>query len=246
MDGRGRRRRASGSRAARPRSASARRVSTLVTLSRAPACGGRLDVAIRLRSSLGTVRVTRALKVSGRCLRARSTSRSATARAIRAALVRSDPVSRTCLVTGAAGFIGSHLCEALLDDGWTVRGLDCLTDFTPLAEKHRRLAALATRGPRFSFVARDLSRGSIDAELAGADVVFHLAGQAGVRDSFGPGLVNHIDRNIRATQCLAEAMRAAAAAAAWCWRARRRSTARRPRPGRCARTPPRAPRRRTG
>ena len=54
--------------------ASARRVSTLVTLSRVPACGGRLDVAIRLRSSLGSVRVIRAIRVGGRCLRATSTS----------------------------------------------------------------------------------------------------------------------------------------------------------------------------
>ena len=56
--------------------ASARRVSTLVTLSRAPTCGGRLDVAIRLRSSLGSARATRSLKVRGRCLRATSTARA--------------------------------------------------------------------------------------------------------------------------------------------------------------------------
>jgi hypothetical protein len=60
---------------------SARRVSSLITLSRAPSCGGRLAVAIRLRSSLGTARITRTLKVSGRCLKATSTSRMRAGRA---------------------------------------------------------------------------------------------------------------------------------------------------------------------
>lgn len=112
---------------------------------------------------------------------------------------------RTCVVTGAAGFIGSRLCALLLDDGWTVRGVDRLTDFTPVAEKRRRLAALGARG-RFAFLRRDLARDDIADALRGADVVFHLAGQAGVRDSFGAGAQAHVERNVRATERLAQAM----------------------------------------
>jgi nucleoside-diphosphate-sugar epimerase len=114
-------------------------------------------------------------------------------------------VSRTCVVTGAAGFIGSRLCALLLDAGWTVRGLDRLTDFTPVAEKRRRIAALSARGP-FAFARVDLARGDVRDALRGADVVFHLAGQAGVRDSFGAGALAHVERNVRATTRLAEAM----------------------------------------
>ena len=84
------------------------------------------------------------------------------------------------VVTGAAGFIGSRLCALLLDDGWTVRGIDRLTDFTPVAEKRRRLASLEERG-RFGFDRLDLARHDLREALRGADVVFHLAGQAGVR-----------------------------------------------------------------
>ena len=114
-------------------------------------------------------------------------------------------MSRTCVVTGAAGFIGSRLCSLLLDDGWTVRGLDRLTDFTPVAEKRRRLAALEARDG-FGFERLDLARHDLGGVLRGADVVFHLAGQAGVRDSFGAGALAHVERNVRATERLAEAM----------------------------------------
>lgn len=114
-------------------------------------------------------------------------------------------MSRTCVVTGAAGFIGSRLCALLLDDGWTVRGIDRLTDFTPVAEKRRRVASLAARG-RFTFDRLDLARHDLREALRGADVVFHLAGQAGVRDSFGAGALAHVERNVRATERLALAV----------------------------------------
>jgi nucleoside-diphosphate-sugar epimerase len=114
-------------------------------------------------------------------------------------------VSRTCVVTGAAGFIGSRLCALLLDAGWTVRGLDLLTGFTPVADKRRRIAALSACD-RFAFGRVDLARDDVHDELRGADVVFHLAGQAGVRDSFGAGAGAHVERNVRATARLAGAM----------------------------------------
>lgn len=109
------------------------------------------------------------------------------------------------VVTGAAGFIGSHLCARLLDDGWVVRGLDSLSE-DPHGHKRRRLAALAGRGQRFSFARRDLARHPLEAELDGCDVVFHLAGQPGVRGSFGAGFDAHLERNLRAAQRLVEAM----------------------------------------
>lgn len=109
------------------------------------------------------------------------------------------------VVTGAAGFIGSHLCAALLVDGWRIRGLDSLAEDAG-GHKRRRVAALAARGPRFSFARRDLARDPLADELSGADVVFHLAGRPGVRGSFGAGFDAHLEGNLRATQRLVEAL----------------------------------------
>jgi UDP-glucuronate 4-epimerase len=113
------------------------------------------------------------------------------------------------VVTGVAGFIGAHLAERLLADGWRVTGLDALTAFTPLADKCRRLAHLSEwRG--FAFARRDLASDALIDHLEGADVVFHLAGQPGVRGSFGPGFAAHVRRNVTATHRLLEAAVAAA------------------------------------
>lgn len=109
------------------------------------------------------------------------------------------------VVTGAAGFIGSHLTERLLADGWSVLGLDALTEFTPVADKRRRLAHLS-EWDGFTFVRRDLACDPLGHDVSGADVVFHLAGQPGVRGSFGPGFVHHVRRNVIATHRLLEAM----------------------------------------
>src|SRR5262245_39415237 len=77
-----------------------------------------------------------------------------------------EPFMR-CLVTGAAGFIGSHLCERLLADGHAVTGVDCFTDYYPRAVKERNLASLreqqfvtgSLRDPQFAFRELDLSEG---------------------------------------------------------------------------------------
>ncbi|HEX4612518.1 MAG TPA: NAD-dependent epimerase/dehydratase family protein, partial [Urbifossiella sp.] len=63
-----------------------------------------------------------------------------------------------CVVTGAAGFIGSHLCERLLADGHTVVGVDCFTDYYPRPVKDRNLAG-ARAHPRFTFREVDRSAG---------------------------------------------------------------------------------------
>ena len=87
------------------------------------------------------------------------------------------------LVTGCAGFIGSHLAERLLADGHEVVGVDCLTPFYDPARKTRALDALAD-DPRFEHRALDLSRDPLEGLLDGVSVVYHLAGQPGVRQSF--------------------------------------------------------------
>ncbi|MBI2706478.1 MAG: NAD-dependent epimerase/dehydratase family protein [Actinobacteria bacterium] len=110
------------------------------------------------------------------------------------------------LVTGAAGFIGSHLCERLLADGHTVRAIDSFTDYYPPESKRRNIAEFAG-SPAFELLTLDLSTDKIDQALAGVDVVFHLAGQPGVRLSWADGFRSYAERNILATQRLLEATR---------------------------------------
>ena len=108
------------------------------------------------------------------------------------------------LVTGCAGFIGSHLTESLLAGGHEVVGLDCFSDNYPRAHKQANLAA-AQEHDGFAFVAADLV--TVDAErlLDGIDVVFHLAAEPGVRSSWGQRFDRYLRNNIRATQRLLEA-----------------------------------------
>jgi UDP-glucuronate 4-epimerase len=108
------------------------------------------------------------------------------------------------LVTGCAGFIGSHLVESLLADGHEVVGVDCFTDNYPREHKQANLA-VARGHDRFSFVNADLV--TVDAErlLDGCDVVFHLAAEPGVRSSWGQRFDRYLRNNIRATQRLLEA-----------------------------------------
>ena len=89
------------------------------------------------------------------------------------------------LVTGAAGFIGSHLCESLLDDGDQVIAVDCFTGHYRRGCKERNLAPLRAR-PGFTFIKADLAEVAIAPLLRAVDCVFHIAGQPGVRTSWGP------------------------------------------------------------
>jgi UDP-glucuronate 4-epimerase len=88
------------------------------------------------------------------------------------------------VVTGAAGFIGSHVCETLLDRGEQVLGIDALTDSYDPDLKRRNYTGLLVR-PEFEFLARRVDGLNLTAVLAGADAVCHLAGSPGVRSADG-------------------------------------------------------------
>jgi UDP-glucose 4-epimerase len=109
------------------------------------------------------------------------------------------------LVTGAAGFIGSHLSAALLDSGASVTAIDCFTDYYPRAVKEANLAGLKGRSG-FTFTEGALQDVDLHALLQGVTHVFHLAGQPGVRKSWGGDFDVYIRDNIQATQRLLEAL----------------------------------------
>jgi nucleoside-diphosphate-sugar epimerase len=107
------------------------------------------------------------------------------------------------VVTGCAGFLGSQLCERLVDIGHDVTGVDCFTPYYSRAIKERNLERLRDE-PAFFFNEIDLARDDIDGLLEGAQGVFHLAAQAGVRDSFGARFADYVENNVLATQRLLE------------------------------------------
>ena len=109
----------------------------------------------------------------------------------------------SAVVTGCAGFLGSHLCEALLESGHAVTGVDCFTDFYARALKERKVARLC-RAPDFLLVEADIAEAPLESVLEDVDVVFHLAAQAGVRTSFGDGFRDYLHHNVQGTQRLLE------------------------------------------
>jgi len=112
------------------------------------------------------------------------------------------------LVTGGAGFIGSHLSERLLDQGATVRAIDAFTDFYPRPLKERNLQELRGRDG-YEFVEGDLRQLDLAKMLEGVTHVFHLAAQAGVRGSWGSEFQVYTGLNVDSTQRLLEACRKA-------------------------------------
>lgn len=116
---------------------------------------------------------------------------------------------RTALVTGSAGFIGFHLCQRLLADGWRVVGFDGMTDYYDVRLKQRRHAMLS-QSPGFRAVeglleAPGLVRGLV--EDVKPDVIVHLAAQAGVRYSIDAPR-SYVDANLIGSFEVLEAARA--------------------------------------
>ena len=136
--------------------------------------------------------------------------------------------SATCLVTGVAGFVGSHLAEMLLSLGHSVVGVDCFTNYYARSIKQQNLAHLLA-SDRFTLLSADLLELDLPALLSGTadtfeegrrgsdpelavtkrrvDYVFHLAAQAGVRASWGRSFEIYTRNNVLATQRLLEAAR---------------------------------------
>src|SRR4051794_8617118 len=112
------------------------------------------------------------------------------------------------LVTGAAGFVGSHLTERCLDLGWEVVAVDSLTTYYSPARKVRNAASFEHH-PACTYLEQDLLDLDLDTLLTDCNVVFHLAAQAGVRASWGQSFDVYTQLNVTVLQRLLEAARAA-------------------------------------
>jgi nucleoside-diphosphate-sugar epimerase len=110
------------------------------------------------------------------------------------------------VVTGAAGFIGSHLCERLLADGHEVVGVDSFSDYYD-RERKRANIKQAESHHSFTLEEADLVDADLPRILRGARYVFHLAGQPGVRPSWGGQFDRYVHDNILAAQRLLESLR---------------------------------------
>ena len=113
------------------------------------------------------------------------------------------------VITGCAGFIGSHLADRMLATGHQVVGIDSFEDFYPRAIKEANLKG-ALADPAFTLHEANILDLDLEAVVAGAACVYHLAAQAGVRDSWGSSFETYTRNNVLATQQLLEACAAAA------------------------------------
>jgi UDP-glucose 4-epimerase len=110
------------------------------------------------------------------------------------------------VVTGAAGFIGSHLCDRLLALGHKVVGIDSFADYYERSLKEQNLAGMRAH-PDFTFEELDLVDADLRSVLRGAKVVYHLAGRPGVRPSWGEQFDSYLRDNVLATQRLLESLK---------------------------------------
>jgi nucleoside-diphosphate-sugar epimerase len=109
------------------------------------------------------------------------------------------------MVTGAAGFIGSHLCERLIEQGFQVIGIDNFDPFYDKAYKQRNLSQLKNKSS-FQFIEGDAANADLLSQVTRIDVVVHLAARAGVLPSL-KSPQKYIDANIRLTNSLLEWIR---------------------------------------
>ncbi|MDY6806354.1 MAG: GDP-mannose 4,6-dehydratase, partial [Cyanobacteriota bacterium] len=108
------------------------------------------------------------------------------------------------VVTGIAGFIGSHLGEALLQRGKKVIGIDQFNDYYDPSLKRQNVSSLE-KNSNFQLIEGDIQSLDWSKLLVDVDVVYHQAAQAGVRASWGESFRHYTERNINATQILLEA-----------------------------------------
>lgn len=108
-----------------------------------------------------------------------------------------------CLVTGAAGFVGSHIAERLLADGHEVCGIDAFIDYYDRSIKEQNLER-SRCWSSFSFLEGNLVSMPLLSVVEGIDWIFHQAAQAGVRASWGEEFTRYIECNVLATQRLLE------------------------------------------
>jgi UDP-glucuronate 4-epimerase len=120
-------------------------------------------------------------------------------------LIPARPNPSRALVTGCAGFIGSHLTESLLSDGISVVGVDCFNANYGRGQKLDNLRS-ALDWNAFEFVPLDLATGDLADLVREVDVVFHLAAEPGVRSSWGDQFKRYVTNNILATQQLLRAL----------------------------------------
>jgi nucleoside-diphosphate-sugar epimerase len=105
------------------------------------------------------------------------------------------------LVTGAAGFVGSHLVDALTARGDTVVAVDCFTPYYDVDQKRANARAVGVE-----IVEADLRTAAIEPLLDGVDVVFHQSAQPGVRLSWSTGFREYVEQNVLVTQRLLDAV----------------------------------------
>lgn len=110
------------------------------------------------------------------------------------------------LVSGCAGFIGSHLCEYILNKGYKIIGIDSFSDFYPRSYKEKNIEGLL-RNPSFEFIGKDMLELELEEILEKVDGIFHLAAQPGVRTSWGKNFDYYIKDNIVLTQRILEALK---------------------------------------
>jgi len=108
-----------------------------------------------------------------------------------------------CLVTGCAGFIGSHLAEKLVESGFEVIGVDSFTDYYDQRIKEANVQGLL-KSPNFTLVREDLLATDLNKLLEGVDYIFHHSAQPGVIASWGRRFETYLNNNILATQRLLE------------------------------------------
>jgi UDP-glucose 4-epimerase len=117
-------------------------------------------------------------------------------------------INQVHLVTGVAGFIGSHLAETLLKQGHHVIGIDEFNDYYDRRQKQANIYPFQQH-PNFTLIQDSIQNLDWKILLQNADVIYHQAAQAGVRASWGQNFKDYTERNLNATQIILEACRTA-------------------------------------